>query len=59
MIKSKIKFIQYYAYESEGETEEECFEKAREAFEQDMRSPVPCIWYDDVEEEYEYEDDED
>ena len=58
MVKGKITFIQYYDYESEGETEEECFEKAREAFERDMRRSVVCTWYDDFEESYEHEDEE-
>lgn len=57
MVKGKITFIQYFTYEAEGETEEECFEKAREEYNRDMRySTSP--WYDDVEEEYEYEEED-
>lgn len=59
MVKGKITFIQYFDYESEGQTEKECFEKARKAFEQDISRSIACTWYNDFEEEYEYEDDED
>jgi hypothetical protein len=58
MIKGKIIFIRYFDYESEGETEEECFEKARKAFVRDMRRSVAGTWYDDFEERYEYENDD-
>ena len=57
-MKAKITFIQYYEYETEGKTEEECFEEAYQLFKSDMYSPIAITSYDEVEEEY-IEDDED
>ena len=55
-MKAKITFIQYYAYETKGKTEEECFEKAYQLFKNDMYSSIANAFYDEVEEEYEDEE---
>ena len=56
-MKATITFIQYYTYETKGKTEEECFEKAYQLFEDEMCYPIANITYDDVEEKYEDEED--
>lgn len=48
-MKVTICITQYYTYEVEGENEDDCFDKAEEMFENEMREPIARTWYDEIE----------
>ena len=58
MVKGTVTFIKYYTYCVEGETEDECFDKAYDEFQAYCVSSIADTCYDEVETEFE-EDEED
>lgn len=54
----KVTFIQYYDYEVEAETDDEAEDIAFEDFEAAMRDPIARVYYDEVEVDPLYVDEE-